>query len=171
MGESIRFPESRVPVRCDVIISRRQQSRCSPLRHATSVYPFPAIFDMGTTISPFRYLQLARYILQKWLDTPPTISAIRKGKARALPHPRHISAQSGILRASIEERRVLAGVEPSPRIPVAGPSARREPLRPDPRLPPEPSEIYRLMNDERLLVTGAAKPPREIVVLCHGESC
>jgi len=36
MGESIRFPESRVPVRCDVIISRRQQSRCSPLRRAPS---------------------------------------------------------------------------------------------------------------------------------------
>ncbi|WVQ79273.1 hypothetical protein IAT38_001369 [Cryptococcus sp. DSM 104549] len=41
-------------------------------------------------------------------------------------------------------------------------------LSPDPKWPDGPKEIYNLMNDERLFVSGAAKPPREVVVLCHG---
>lgn len=62
--------------------------------------------------------------------------------------------------------------------PVAGPSrtplppnprSTRRPLGPDPDLPPEPSEIYRLMNDERLIEPGGIEPPREVIVLCHGE--
>jgi len=123
--------------------------------------------QMPATLSPFRYLRLARYIFQRWLNSPLSISAARKGKQRAFPRSRSLTTQSTILRASVEETRPSADSVPS-RIPVAGPSARREPLRPDPRFPTEPNEIYRLMNDERLLVPGAAKPPREIVVLCHG---
>lgn len=40
---------------------------------------------------------------------------------------------------------------------------------PDPRYPPEPTEIYRLMNDERSYLPGSMQAPKEIVVLCHGK--
>lgn len=142
------------------------------ISHRARVARPPSSLDLRrmSTISPFRYLQVARYVLQKWLNSPVNHSATRKGKEKAIPRsrPRNISSQSAVLQASVEERPSSSGLPPP--IPVAGPSARREPLRPDPRFPPEPGEIYRLMNDERLLVPGAAKPPREIVVLCHGES-
>ena len=101
-----------------------------------------------------------------------SLGASRKGKSRAMPSsPRCITSREGrsILKASAEEFRPSIPGNPVLE-PVAGPSARRDPLRPDPRFPPEPHEIYRLMNDERLLIPGAAKPPREIVVLCHGFS-
>jgi len=38
-------------------------------------------------------------------------------------------------------------------------------------MPPQSTEIYRLMNDERLLHPGRNNAPKEIIVLCHGESC
>ena len=54
--------------------------------------------------------------------------------------------------------------------PQRDPASPPPPLKPDPRLPPEPQEIYRLMNDQRLLEPGAVKPPKEVIVLAHGES-
>lgn len=39
----------------------------------------------------------------------------------------------------------------------------------DPHMPVEQAKIYALMNDARLLSPKSVKPPREIVVLCHGE--
>jgi triacylglycerol lipase len=103
-------------------------------------------------------------------DTP----AIGKGKARELPQPLNTSPDisSATYATSAVENKAD---EPSP---IAGPSTSSlppnyhptgRPLGPDPDLPPEPSEIYRLMNDERLLVKGGVKPPKDVVVLCHGE--
>lgn len=139
--------------------------------------------------------------MQRWLDSAPVISSSlrAKGKARALPLQRHDLQRSisdnrgaGIVNASsaqVEENQNATegnsnmdssglgmGIPSSVgKIPAAGPSSSSSPrrnLRPDPRLPPEPNDIYRLMNDERLFVKGhgAAFAPREIIVLCHGMS-
>jgi hypothetical protein len=187
------------------------------------------------TLSPFRYVQLARYVLQKWAaDTAPIVKAVpSRRKARAVdsgpepvlyePPPSPVppsfvsstassssntsttssptdsssinsptpTRDSTLLQAKVDEddkagKRATGnsnmdssgmgmGIPSSVgQIPVAGPSSSspRRDLRPDPRLPPEPNDIYRLMNDERLFVKGhaAGYAPREIVVLCHGES-
>lgn len=165
---------------------------------------------MPTALSPYRYIQLARYVLQRWLDLSSSPSAW-KGKARALPNARPpiaarrallvgAGAGQGVLRSSVVEE--SAAQQPQPKSsssapstnstttgpkpphggrphvwdpPSAGPSRApanepNYPLGPDPSLPPEPREIYRLMNDQKLFVKGAIKPPREVVVLCHGGS-
>ncbi|WWD20187.1 hypothetical protein CI109_104663 [Kwoniella shandongensis] len=146
---------------------------------------------MGTTLSPFRYLQIARYIVHKWIDHIPTVKG--KGRARTtIP----VHRQAPLLRATAATSSA-AESKPSPQssdddIPVAGPSRLRDEaqddpkqksghqhrhppshrrfpkLAPDPKWPAGPTDIYGLMNDERLLIPGAAKPPRETVVLCHG---
>lgn len=120
---------------------------------------------MGTNLSPFRYMELCRHLFQKAVEAVPVIS--RKGKARAFSRQRQLLPYNldslgprGMVSAAVEER----GPD------TAGPSTwRQHRLAPDPSLPAEPSEMYRLMNDERLLIPGAVKPPKEIVVLCHGE--
>ena len=138
------------------------------------------------TLSPFRYIQVCRYILQRYLiDRRSRHSPAKwKGKARQALH--QLQSQSGpsLAMASAAHNRHHdhhdnGAHEHTPDEPIAGPSTRplppnerlsRSPLKPDPDEPPEPREIYRLMNDERLLIPGAVKPPRETVVLCHGES-
>lgn len=129
------------------------------------------------TLSPFRYIQLCRYMIQRFIADHPSTS-LWKGKGKQLPQspPSRIkpNARVGFATATMEHGRNGRGDDG----PIAGPSRHSlppnprsgGPLRPDPDLPPEPSEIYRLMNDERLLVQGGVKPPREVIVLCHGES-
>lgn len=156
-------------------------------------------------VSPYRYYQLARYFVQRWLDHAPPLAASWKGKGRAAPVLQGAAAfgGGGILRAGLEERRTWndmvpalaggAGSAPSTSASTSRDArldsnsnsnansstkvhtpSRRTPytpraLRPDPNLPgPNQQEIYRLMNDARLGDPGAAKAPREVVVLCHG---
>lgn len=182
---------------------------------------------MPMTLSPFRYYQMAQYIVKRWLDMGSTsISSQLKGKGRATSTPLIRGAamgmslaDMGVTRASLEERRTwddmvppssasssnsTAGAGPSrltlsPPTSTSSPSPRhrdrgtgsgsnREPhekqntatprrnggwevLRPDPRMPgtQPPPEIYRLMNDERLLELGRPDlVPKDVVVLCHG---
>ncbi|ORY34820.1 Alpha/Beta hydrolase protein [Naematelia encephala] len=127
---------------------------------------------MGTTLSPFRYIAFARYLLQRWLDHPHVSSWKGKGKAVNPTHyrtNRHLPGRGPVVRSmSAESGRSLPISHPDLQHPIAGPSEYRRPLVPDPNLPPEPNDIYRLMNDERLMIPGALKPPREVVVLCHG---
>jgi triacylglycerol lipase len=128
---------------------------------------------MGT-ISPFRYFEVARFLIHHVLVKAPQkitklkpISGIYKGKSREdnLPTSPARNTYSQALSTA-------APTSPDPteeRQPIADPG-HRKPIRPDPYYPPEPGDIYRLMNDERLMVSGGVKPPKEIVVLCHGES-
>ncbi|WWC65926.1 uncharacterized protein I303_108548 [Kwoniella dejecticola CBS 10117] len=143
-----------------------------------------------TALSPFRYLAVARYLVHRWVDSIPTIKG--KGKAKAIQHIRqkqsNLAYDNRILAASAG----LASHSSSsanPDIPLAGPSrlpyndphghrphhhkhhkpnVKFPTLAPDPKWPDGPKEIFRLMNDERLMVGGKIKPPRETVVLCHG---
>jgi len=128
---------------------------------------------LGTmaTVSPFRYIQLCRYLFQRLLADQPTIG---KGKAKALPSALRRTPEVNSVAYATEatesrrsETSSIAGSSTSSLPPNYHPTSR--PLGPDPGLPPEPSEIYRLMNDERLLVKGGVKPPKDVVVLCHGE--
>lgn len=134
---------------------------------------------MPLTLSPFRYFQLAQHILRAWAEQAPR-AALWKGKGRAEPLLPSASGprltEASILRASVEERRQsqdassIAGPSRHGGSYSPSPSPNRPPtLGPDPNLPPQPNEIYRLMNDERLLHPGSVAPPREVVVLCHGE--
>lgn len=147
---------------------------------------------MGTTLSPFRYIQLARYVVNRWIDNIPTVKG--KGKthlgnlhARAgnyllkseaapdAPPPAHArQAEAGPSRlAGVNENRPQQDDHYEHRQKEYHRHYRHPPrypkLAPDPKWPPGPKEIYNLMNDERLFVPGAIKPPREVVVLCHGE--
>jgi triacylglycerol lipase len=135
----------------------------------------------GATLSPFRYAQVARYALQRWLDqTPNVVKSTWKGKGRATPvvattptgsrqagsdSESDVSpgADSGPSSSTKPEKPELSGGSP-------GPSKSRIILQPDSRMPPQPTEIYRLMNDERLLEPGRRNAPKEIIVLCHGKS-
>ncbi|OXB36934.1 hypothetical protein LQV05_005184 [Cryptococcus neoformans] len=146
---------------------------------------------MGTTLSPFRYIQLARYAVNRWIDNIPTVKG--KGKthlgnlhARAgdyllkseaapdAPPPAHArQAEAGPSRlAGVNENRLQQDDHYEHRQKEYHRHYRHPPrypkLAPDPKWPPGPKEIYNLMNDERLFVPGAIKPPREVVVLCHG---
>ena len=137
---------------------------------------------MGVTLSPFRYIQVARYLFQRWLDhTPP--SAFLKGKGRAMSVKKLRSASSLLAMAqsniSNEAPSMSTDSSSMPQQGVAGPSRPSSPKTPisdrgggtagpEPGWPPEPKEIYRLMNDQRLFVPTGTKSPREIVVLCHG---
>ena len=139
---------------------------------------------MGATLSPFRYAQVAKYALQRWLDqTPNVVKSTWKGKGRAEPivaasstGSRQASgssssgsdsdvspgANSGPSSSTSPEKPELSGSSP-------GPSRSRVILQPDSRMPPQSTEIYRLMNDERLLEPGRRNAPKEIIVLCHGK--
>lgn len=132
---------------------------------------------MGTTLSPFRYIQLARYVVNKWLDQAPLAGAKWKGKGKAKPLLRGaagVTARGGVVNYAVNtdtttnngsnDRTGLASTA------GAGPSTSRTPLTPDPRMPAQSTEIYRLMNDERLLGRSRDNAPKEIIVLCHGES-
>ena len=135
-----------------------------------------------TTLSPSRYIQIVRYIIQRLVQDHPAIAAW-KGRGRARQphhHQQHTSSQPHALHQLAFAGASLESSHHHNNEPIAGPSRSGEgeggssprstrPLQPDPNLPPEPTEIYRLMNDERLLVPGSIKPPRETVVLCHGE--
>lgn len=172
---------------------------------------------MPATLSPFRYIQVARYVIQWWLDAAPGFAARRKAardraaqfiyaprmgaRTRALAAATVLSDENAGLRG--KSNSAATGAEtssdpnnytntntnmtptPAPKasltlepgymtpyptadVPLPPPSPR--PARPD-RVPDNRynTEIYRLMNDDRAYVPGAMKPPREIVVLCHGQ--
>lgn len=142
---------------------------------------------MPLSLSPYRYYQLAHYILRNWLEHAPKGSALWKGKGRAEPAIRDAigglqrQIDDGISRFSLEERRAVPDLASSGASPLAGPSSQRNhrytpptpyrrPSSPEPEYQRPQTEIYRLMHDERLLHPGSAAPPREVVVLCHGES-
>ncbi|KAK4688725.1 triacylglycerol lipase, partial [Tremellales sp. Uapishka_1] len=122
---------------------------------------------MGSTLSPFRYIQMARYVLHRWIDSAPLLAKPKgKGKQRAVAStpPTRSLLLSSVAGSGAPDRKLEEKDQ-------AGPSKLHMPTidnGPDPRYPPESKEIYRLMNDARLFIPGAIKPPREIVVLCHG---
>ncbi|ORX37816.1 Alpha/Beta hydrolase protein [Kockovaella imperatae] len=128
-----------------------------------------------TTLSPFRYVQLCRYILQHVMERSVTLN---KGKGKAMhPYPSLALATAAAETSRGGERSYPPppGMIGSSSSSSSGSSSSRGPpnyrfpsLGPDPQEPAEPTEIYRLMNDERLSIPGAVKPPREVVVLCHG---
>ncbi|WVR08157.1 hypothetical protein IAU60_005203 [Kwoniella sp. DSM 27419] len=140
-----------------------------------------------TALSPFRYIQLARYVLHRWVDSIPSVKG--KQNAAALLHrlerstgqPERVLRSTAMEHSSNARSRMdepIAGPSRIPDGPRPGPQQpHRRPrrghgnyplLEPDPKWPAGPTDIYRLMNDERLMVSGAVKPPRETVVLCHG---
>ncbi|KAL7424974.1 hypothetical protein Q5752_000661 [Cryptotrichosporon argae] len=135
---------------------------------------------MGTTLHPFRYITIARYVFQRLLE-----SSIPRRRVRPRPVVLPASRRATILDSRDEHTlSASAGAQAGPSTPSAScsaPSASsgkpqhpdptdppRPDATPDPRYPPEPKDIYRLMGDEHLFVPGAMKTPREIVVLCHG---
>lgn len=129
---------------------------------------------MGTTLSPFRYIQLARYVLTRWLDHAPVAGSRWKGKAKAKPLLRGaagVTARGGMVKYAVDSETQGKGVDDRSGLAStagAGPSTSRSKLTPDPRLPAQSTEIYRLMNDERLLIQSRDNAPKEIIVLCHG---
>lgn len=139
---------------------------------------------MPATLSPFRYIQVARYIAQWWVDTLPGLQARRKAAqaqaARIIYAPR---APRGVLRGK-KDYATTAGAGAAAALQTPPPTVNFDPSdleaeleylqpqpdkHPDPRYPPENVDIYRLMNDERAFMPGKTAPPNEIVVLCHGE--
>lgn len=148
---------------------------------------------MPATLSPFRYIQLARYVIQWWVDASPAFAARRKAaqeraaqfihaprlRTRAFAASPVANAQVGedplLLKTSAAQRNVEVDALPSKSIPrnpdvdVSGLEPRPD-RHPDPRYPPENTEIYRLMNDPRAFLPSKMKAPKEIIVLCHGES-
>jgi hypothetical protein len=66
-------------------------------------------------VSPYRYYQLARYFVQRWLDHAPPLAASWKGKGRAAPVLQGAAAfgGGGILRAGLEERRTWNDMVPA----------------------------------------------------------
>ncbi|WVF68546.1 hypothetical protein IAT40_003314 [Kwoniella sp. CBS 6097] len=163
-----------------------------------------------TALSPFRYLQIAKYLVHRWVDHIPSL----KGKHKAVEHLQRFRTRSNA--NNISRSTALETHSPSSAsshhhdMPLAGPSRLsgangsslhhqhhnhnhnhhnnhgHQPQRPkedkpgkskvhfpklapDPKWPPGPTDIFRYMNDERLMVgRRAAKAPKEIVVLCHG---
>jgi triacylglycerol lipase len=137
---------------------------------------------MGTTLSPFRYVQVARYMINRWLDHAPGATSKWKGKGKAKPLTRATAASSpsGTLKYSTgsdtpsgsdgQWEKATPDNASGSSSGGAGPSTSRTKLQPDPRMPAQSTEIYRLMNDERLLVRDRKNAPKEIIVLCHGQS-
>lgn len=135
--------------------------------------------EMGTTLSPFRYIQLARYVLSRWIEHGPAFasgsgsSSRWKGKGKAKPLMRNaasVSAKGGIAKYALDtEPSSSSSSSSGSSSGSAAPSSSRTPLTPDPRMPAQSTEIYRLMNDPRLLERSRKNAPREIIVLCHGE--
>ncbi|OCF43890.1 triacylglycerol lipase [Kwoniella heveanensis CBS 569] len=162
-----------------------------------------------TALSPFRYLQIAKYLVHRWVDNIPSL----KGKHKAVEHlqrfrtrrSRNAVKDDNLVRSTSLETHSSAhhhdtplagpsrmssahgsehhhhphhhsnnyGHQPQPQRPKGDKPSRSKvyfpKLAPDPKWPPGPTDIYRYMNDERLMVgRGAVKPPKEIVVLCHG---
>ncbi|WWC92912.1 uncharacterized protein L201_007874 [Kwoniella dendrophila CBS 6074] len=141
-----------------------------------------------TALSPFRYFAVARYLVHRWVDSIPSIKG--KGKAKAIQHLRRYK-DGHITRSTAVETHHTPSSQHD--MPLAGPSRLSHPsnqhhnhnhnnhnhkhrkpnvkfpkLAPDPKWPDGPKDIFRLMNDERLMVSSRLKPPRETVVLCHG---
>lgn len=145
---------------------------------------------MPATLSPFRYIQVARYLMQWWIDAAPGFAARRKAAQQRAHDFIYAPRMSGrAIAAAAATAQVSADEAESPRARRAGRNlgvdvVDRPPAFPDdvshllPRpdaypdlhFPSENTEIYRLMNDERAYVPGAMKAPKEIIVLCHGES-
>jgi triacylglycerol lipase len=160
--------------------------RRSFLKRPSSYVNITQTTTMGATLSPFRYFELARILIHRVLETKPRSKAIPipvqqqqqqqlhhdlKGKSRAIDSPLSTPSTYDIPQSStlLSTASSVASSSSSSTIPVSPPKG-REILGPDPSYPPEPGDIYRLMNDERLMIPGGIKPPREIVVLCHGVS-
>ncbi|KAI9639042.1 putative lipase 2 [Dioszegia hungarica] len=147
---------------------------------------------MPMALGPYRYFQVAQYLVKSWAEQVPRTAAAWKGKGRAEPLIRaplvRTRREDGLLRAAVQDGtpakvteggNAVAGPSkhkgsyeepessPSPK-PEPGPPSPRQPLKPDADLPKQPSQIYALMNDGRLLQPKTLKPPREVVVLCHG---
>ncbi|KAL1406566.1 hypothetical protein Q8F55_008272 [Vanrija albida] len=147
---------------------------------------------MPATLSPFRYIQVARYLLQWWLETAPGFEARRRAaqaKAAQLiyaPRLRRFAAAPTV-HAALDEgeggaaqkvrttsRRGTAAerLAPPPEAEIGLPpntDPTEGPVRQQPTLAPQDhTEIYRLMNDQRAFLPGSMQPPREIIVLCHG---
>ncbi len=143
---------------------------------------------MPATLSPFRYIQVARYLMQWWLDTAPGLAARRKAAqeraARIMYAPRlrgramaaaaataQVSEDVETPRARRAARHLGVDVvdKPSATPDDAGVLLPRPDAHPNLHFPSENTEIYRLMNDDRAYMEGSMKAPREIIVLCHGE--
>lgn len=141
---------------------------------------------MPATLSPFRYIQLARYVVQWWLETAPGLQARRKAaQARAAQIIYAPRARTATINKAREQRaKAAAGGSSATLAFNSTPVDKFEGLHteteleelppypdkyPDPRYPPENMDIYRLMNDERAFLPGSTTPPKEIVVLCHGK--
>ncbi|WWC73589.1 uncharacterized protein I206_107561 [Kwoniella pini CBS 10737] len=143
-----------------------------------------------TALSPFRYLAVARYLVHRWVESVPKIKG--KGKAKAIQHVRQhqqspldhriLATSAGVeSHSSSSIGQDLPSAGPS-RLPHNDPNGQNHQyhhrhhkphvkfpkIAPDPKWPDGPKEIFRLMNDERLMVGGKIKAPRETVVLCHG---
>jgi triacylglycerol lipase len=138
---------------------------------------------MGATLSPFRYVQLAKHLFQRWIDQP-VVKSAWKGKGKAQPLMKGAAPLSASARtsdsssgSSSSSSSGSSSTSPAPEKPNltgnigAGSQNSRHILSPDSRMPAQSTEIYRLMNDERLLHPGRNNAPKEIIVLCHGESC
>ncbi|WVN86875.1 uncharacterized protein L203_102049 [Cryptococcus depauperatus CBS 7841] len=135
---------------------------------------------MGTTLSPFRYIQLAKYLRNKWIDTIPTAKSKRKSRLVGdLPQARQSDylVSAGVAHAAVDDDGPSVEALGSPTSFPRGYATEKDghhklrhlpKLAPDPKWPAGPTNIYHLMNDERLASPGAVKPPREVVVLCHG---
>lgn len=149
---------------------------------------------MPATLSPFRYIQVARYLLQWWLETAPGFEARRRAaqaKAAQLiyaPRLRRFAAAPTVhaaldedeaggsgqkVRTTTPRRSVAERLAPPPEAEIGLPpntDPAEGPTRPPPQglAPQDHTEIYRLMNDQRAFLPGAMQPPREIIVLCHG---
>jgi triacylglycerol lipase len=143
---------------------------------------------MGATLSPFRYVQIAKYVLQRLVDQPTaTLKSTWKGKGKAAVKAAPTSGEaryatkassgessSSSNSSSSSSSGSESSSSPNPEKPnlsgsSPGPSRSRIILQPDSRMPAQSTEIYRLMNDERLLEPGRRNAPKEIIVLCHGE--
>lgn len=144
---------------------------------------------MPTTLSPFRYLQVAQYLVRKWTDQVPrgTIGVWKgKGKGRAEPLVLSPPRLDGVVRSNTSQAsstpsetsqelssESIAGPSRHNGTPTGGQQTQRKagvgPDPKDPHMPVEQAKIYALMNDARLSNPKSVKPPREIVVLCHGE--
>lgn len=144
---------------------------------------------MPATLSPFRYIQVARYLMQWWLEAGVGLTARRKAaQQRATDfiyapgmRSRAIAAAAATAQVSEDdaesprarEAARKAGVEVVDQAPAHPGDVShllpRPDAHPDLHFPSENTEIYRLMNDERAFLSGTMKAPREIIVLCHGE--
>ncbi|CAK9780778.1 unnamed protein product [Cutaneotrichosporon oleaginosum] len=142
---------------------------------------------MPATLSPFRYIQVARYLMQWWLDTAPGLAARRKAAQERATRLIYAPKMRGRAMAAAAATAQVSEDDETPRArraarhlgvdivdkPAAAPDdpgvlLPRPDAHPDLHFPRENTEIYRLMNDDRAYIEGSMKAPREIIVLCHG---